>query len=178
MPVEGERESQLYGSVRKAFESLFIYNFGNCHLEITAFGQFSEKLKEKIKQDIVFTFIKRMKGSEHRSPDITGFSTGSFGNDHLVTIEVKNETISLGDVYQAKMYAELFYSEYGFLVSVEPIPTELKKLHQVHHILNRFVSGTRLLLVEFDSKTSQIVHDSWFPERPFSYDLADLLPLR
>ena len=171
------KEKELYGQVKSEFEKLFNHKFGNCHLEITATGIFSEKLKSKVKQDIVFAFIKRMKGSESRSPDITGFVSSSFGFPtssfsvaDLTTIEAKNETISLGDVYQAKMYVELFDAKYGFLVSTDLIPTEIKKLHNVHSILNRFRYGAYLGLVEFDTKSRSIAHESWFPDPPFRYD--------
>jgi len=168
------KEKELYGQAKSEFERLFNHEFGTCHLEITANGNFSEKLKSRVKEDIVFAFIKRMRGSESRSPDITGFVKGNFGTESLSTIEVKNETISLWDVYQAKMYAELFDARYGFLVSTDPIPTELKKLHKVHSILNRFRYGTDLGLVEFDTGSRSIVHESWFPDPPFEYDYKDL----
>ncbi len=171
------KEKELYGKVKSEFDRLFNHKFGTCHLEITASGTFSEKLKAKVKQDIVFTFIKRMKGSESRSPDIAGFSadTSILGADHFITIEFKDEPLTLWHVYQAKMYAELFDAEFGLLVSTKPIPAELKRLHQVHFILNRFRHGTRLCLVEFDPKTSKIIHDSWFPDPPFTYDRLTLL---
>jgi hypothetical protein len=175
------KEKEIYGQVKLGFEQLFNHKFGNCHLEITATGSFSEKLKSKVKQDIVFAFIKRMRGSESRSPDITGFvatsfglPTSSFSTDDLVTIEVKNETISLLDVYQAKMYVELFDAKYGFLVSTDPIPTEIKKLHDVHSILRRFKYDTYLGLVEFDTGSRSIVHESWFPDPPFKYDQKEV----
>ena len=169
------KEKELYGRVKSEFERLFNHKFGTVHLEITANGHFSEQLKSKVKQDLVFTFIKRMKGSESRSPDITGFAKGNFYVENLITIEVKNETISLWDVYQTKMYAELFNAKYGILVSTEPIPTELKNLHRVHSILNRFMYDTYLGMVEFHSRVTEgIVHDTWFPEPPFRYDPSEL----
>ncbi len=168
-------ERLLYDPVKAEFERLFQHVHGRCHLEITAMGQFTEKLKEKVREPIVFSFIRRMKGSEHRSPDITGFATDpKTQSDYLVTIEVKDDPVSLWDVYQAKMYAELFNAKYGFLVSTHPIPTELKKLHQVHFVMNRFMSVTYLCLVEFDAKASKIVHDTWFPDPPFKYDPKEL----
>jgi hypothetical protein len=177
------KEKEIYGQVKSEFERLLRHKFTTCYLEITAYGSFSEELKSKVKQDIVFTFIKRMRGSESRSPDITGFvkvtehltfPTITANLEGLITIEVKNEKISLWDVYQAKMYAELFDAKYGFLVSTDPIPTELKKLHKVHSILNRFRFDTYLGLVEFDTGTRNIVHESWFPEPPFKYNPKDL----
>jgi hypothetical protein len=163
-------ENALYEGVKAEFEKLFKFKFGNCHLEITAYGNFSTALREKVRESIVFNFIRRMKGSEHRSPDITGFADQKLSGEDFITVEFKNEPLELWDIYQAKMYAELFNAKYGFLVSTDPIPPELKRLHQVHFIMSRFIHGTHLCLVQFDTKTSQVIHETWFPEKPFDYD--------
>ncbi len=58
----------------------------------------------------------------------------------FITIEAKIERMTFEHVYQAKKYADLFNAKYGILVSTEPIPAELKKLHRAVGILNRFRS--------------------------------------
>ncbi|MGA7918482.1 MAG: hypothetical protein WCA38_02350, partial [Candidatus Acidiferrales bacterium] len=46
----------------------------------------------------------------------------------FITVEVKEKSLTSGDVYQAKMYKEVFGARYGFLVTADPIPEELKRL--------------------------------------------------
>jgi hypothetical protein len=64
-----------------------------------------------------------------RHPDVrTRLSRGSSGSpiDHLqkdlITVEVREKTIGLKDIYQAKMYKEVFNARYGFLPTAEPKP--------------------------------------------------------
>jgi len=174
---ESVAEKLLYDPVKVEFERLFRHKFGDCHLETTFKGNFTGLLKERISEDIVYMFIKRMKGSEHRFPDITGFmkDPGRY-SEQFITIEVKNEKVSLLDIYQAKMYADLFDAKYGFLISTEPISDDLKRLHKVRpKILQRSLVDY-IFLVQFDAKTSKIVHESWFPGSPFPYEIIRLPP--
>ena len=61
-------ERELHGSIEEYLTEAFMEKFGNCHLEITANGAFSELLKKIVRQDIIFTFL-----GKKASPDIAGF---------------------------------------------------------------------------------------------------------
>ncbi|GAH97571.1 unnamed protein product, partial [marine sediment metagenome] len=81
-------EQELYQSTRAFLHLTFLKYFGNCHLEITAFGKFEEDLKKAIRHDIVFSFLKR-----GFSPDLAGFIEGEYGAEHFITVEIKSKEI-------------------------------------------------------------------------------------
>ena len=182
-------ERDLYEPVRSEIESRFKTRFRNCHLEVTAEGKFSDNLKEKVKHDIVSSFIRRARVGGYASPDLTGFSM-YYGKTNFITVEIKDEELTLDNVYQAKKYADLFSAKYGFLISSEAIPTELKKLHKAVSILDHEVEGSStsdgwIYLARVGGSSSiplakggvdsgytatpapKIMDDSWFPANPF-----------
>ncbi|GAI50988.1 unnamed protein product, partial [marine sediment metagenome] len=69
MKAKGVTEKELYEPIREFLHSKFLETFGNCHLEITANGHFSETIKMFVRHDIIFTFLKR-----RVSPDLAGFT--------------------------------------------------------------------------------------------------------
>ncbi|GAH95239.1 unnamed protein product, partial [marine sediment metagenome] len=79
----------------------------------------------------VFSFLRTA------SPDLTGFvlkngvdiSTASrLDVESFITVEVKPTRITLQDIYQAKMYGDLFYAKYALLISPEIIGEEIRRL--------------------------------------------------
>jgi len=157
-------EKELYELIKNKLEEKFRAKFNNCYLEITSNGIFGEDIKGKVSDyyDIIFSFLKKK-----NSPDITGFIKMEYSTE-FVTVEVKNDVITLEDIYQAKRYADLFRAKYGFLISTKPIPTEIKRLCQKILILS--IAGTAyatLKLGEFDAEKNEILEDRWFPDSPY-----------
>jgi hypothetical protein len=68
----------------------------------------------------VFNFLTRR-------PDILGVVERQYQKD-LITVEVKEKSLKIDDIYQAKMYKEVFGARYAFLVTAAPIPEALKRL--------------------------------------------------
>src|SRR2546426_2071192 len=165
----GANEASLYQGVKSGFERLFKHKFDNCYLEITAEGKFSPSLKAKVPPnlDIVFSFLRR------NYPDITGFIQTNLGTNEFITIEVKKDPLTLDDVIQGRAYADLFLARYGILISTDPLPEELKRLHKATNILNRQLpdkTNSPLFLAEWNRSKSSIIQDSWFPYPPFPDD--------
>ena len=152
------KESQIYPLILKELESKFKQK-GSYHLELTSSGQFSDKLKREVHHDIVFSFLKQA------SPDITGFLKSFFGPD-FITVEIKKRRIALKDIYQAKRYADLFISKYGFLLSSKPIPEEIKRLCNTINILNKAEGGT-IRMAQYNEETGKILDHTWFPANQF-----------
>ena len=98
----------LYEPVKRYLEGQFakVAAGKTFHLEIAARKGFSEKVKAEIPddRDIVFKFTKR--------PDILGFVKGQY-TSNLITVEVKGNGLELDDIYQAKLYKEVFDARYG-----------------------------------------------------------------
>ena len=85
----------------------------NPHLDITAKGNFSEKLKTHF--DI--TMFGKLYGEELH-PDIMGFVVKKkAGKPELITVEVKAEDLKIRDVMQARLYEIFFQSKFTFLLS-------------------------------------------------------------
>jgi hypothetical protein len=190
-------ESKYYEPVRKALEERFKAKFGNCHLEVTADGEFTNKLKSAIPSGYGMTlyFIGRRK-----SPDVTGFvemkevvssdiafiigdkksEKFSVNWREFIVVEVKDKKITLDNVCQARTYGLMFRAKYAFLMSLKPIPEEIERLAKETNLLSmeyEFVIGrkqTNLRIAQFyttHKDSGEIVcdipNDRWFPDNPF-----------
>lgn len=159
-----KKEKEYYEAIKTKLEQLLAVRSIPFHLEITADKKFSNELKAHIEpnRDIIFRFLKEA------APDITGFIKRSYSSDFIV-VEVKKETIKLDDIYQAKKYQDLFNAKFTFLVSLQPISEEIKRLHKVAFSL---LSGPSyhytFNLAHFNERTNEIVE--WYPENPFEKD--------
>ena len=157
-----EPEQVLYKPVRDFLFSKFAAKFGNCYLEITAKGHFDEALKKAVRHDIIFAFL-----GKKASPDLAGFIQNELGIKDFVTVEVKPDKITLQDIYQAKLYGDLFTAKYALLISPVPVPEEVKRLHQNLFILNRFMSGWLVYIGQWRDEFKDVTENAWFPEPPF-----------
>lgn len=152
-------EKDYYEPIKNEFEKLFKAK-GDVHLEITANKNFSNKLKEQIpdSRHIIFYFLKDV------APDISGFIRKDYGSNFIV-IEVKDEILKLDHIYQVRKYAELFDAKFGFLVSTDQIPEEIKRLSKVVYTLLSLPAYKKLILVRFTKETKKL--EDWYPENPF-----------
>jgi len=154
-------EKEYYPLIKTKIEELLNTRVTGCYLEITANQNFSEELKNKIRpeKDIIFNFLKRVR------PDITGYIKDS---SDFIVIEFKKKRIELDDIYQTKKYRELFNAKFTFLISLEPILTEIKRLDKAMYN-QLFKAGLNwtfvFVLVQFDKQQGEFVE--WYPENPF-----------
>ena len=124
-----------------------------------------KKSKQRPERNIIFNFLKRLR------PDITGFIKNKYSSDFIV-VEFKRDRIKLNDIYQTKRYRELFNAKFTFLISLEPIPTEIKRLDKAMNdqLLKAGLHWTfAFVLVEFDRQEKKFVE--WYPGNPFKNDI-------
>jgi len=157
-------EKEYYPLIKTKIEELLNKKFSGVYLEITADKNFSEILKNKIRpeRNIIFNFLKNIR------PDITGFIEDS---SDFIVIEFKKGRIELNDIYQTKKYRELFNAKFTFLISLEPIPTEIKRLDKAmyNQLLQAGLHWTfAFVLTQFDKQEKEFVE--WYPENPFEKD--------
>lgn len=167
-------EKELYEPIKEYLEKAFTEKFGNCYLETTANGVFSDMLKRVVRHDIIFSFL-----GKKVSPDLTGFihTEGSKWVSVLegpsivrdfITVEIKRERITLQDIYQAKMYGDLFQAKYALLISPEPIPGEIRRLDErLFFVTFRYMRGWYLYIGEWSSAINAIEEFKWLPRPPF-----------
>ncbi len=158
-------EEDFYQPIKERLEDLLAATGRRFHLEITARKGLSEKLKASVPhgREIVFAFLRKR-------PDLFGFLEGQYDND-LVTVEVKDEATKLEDIYQAKLYKEVFGARYGFLITTAAIPEDIKRLckgnldifHSAGDSIYRF-----LAIGQFDKEKGRFAE--WFEENPFEQD--------
>jgi len=164
------RERDLYEPIKEYLTKSFTQKFDNCYLEITAEGVFSTTLKSVVRHDIVFYFLRK------KAPDLVGFiarkqsewvasSVSSIVQDYI-TVEIKKDKIALEDIYQAKMYGDLFQAKYALLISPERIPEEIKRLDQNTYVTHRFMSGWCVHVGQWISMAN-CVEQNWLPRSPF-----------
>ena len=160
-----KKEEEYYPVIKAALKELLKTRTTNFHLEITANRKFSNKLKAEIREgrDIIFRFLKEA------SPDITGFIKNDYSSDFIV-VEFKRETIKLDNVYQARKYRDLFSAKFAFLVSLQPVPEEIKRLHKATYpLLSGAGTYDAFVLVRFDEESREF--KEWYPENPCEKDL-------
>ena len=162
--MKEKKEEEYYGPVKEKLSELFKEKGVSIHLEITSKGTFSNKLKSKIPsgREIIFSFLKKA------APDITGFVEGiSAYLPSFVVVEVKKNKIKLDDIYQLKKYAELFDARFAFLVSLKPIPEEIKRLSRtIYTLLASQSIYHAFTLTQFNKESREFVE--WFEKNPFS----------
>lgn len=163
-------ERSLYEPIKEYLAKSFTQKFGNCYLEITAEGVFSPTLKSVVRHDIIFYFLRK------KAPDLAGFVAKkqsewdasfvpSIVQDYI-TVEIKKDKITLDDIYQAKMYGDLFQAKYALLISPERIPEEIKRLEQNTYVTHRYMSGWYVHVGHWIS-ISNVIEQNWLPRSPF-----------
>jgi len=155
-------EKEYYGVIKEKLTELFRGKGVDVYLEITANGVFSNRIKSKIPhgREIIFSFLRKL------APDITGFVERGVLPEFVV-VEVKRNEIALEDIYQLRKYADLFDAKFSFLVSLKPIPEEIKRLSKaIYAILARPSIYHVFVLTYFDGKSGEFVE--WFEENPFT----------
>jgi hypothetical protein len=99
--------------------------------------------------------------------DVIGYVSREYAKD-LITVEVKEKSLTIEDIYQAKMYKEVFGARYGFLITATPIPEALKRLckqtYSIQHSANDSTYSF-LAIAQFHRAGGFI---EWFEENPFS----------
>ena len=84
---------------------------------------------------------------------------------------MKEKTLKIEDVYQAKMYKQVLGARYAFLVSAAPIPEELKRLCKTTPSVLRSIDDPNyrfLAIAQFHPAGSFI---DWFEQNPFENEL-------
>lgn len=167
-------EKELYEPVKECLEKAFREKFGNCYLETTANGIFSDMLKSTIRDDIIFSFL-----GKKASPDLTGFihTRGSkwvFPSiegpsivKDFITVEIKRGKITPQDIYQTKMYGDLFRAKYALLISPELIPEEIRRLNERVFMTYRYMSGWYLYIGKCSTFKGKTGISGWIPYSPF-----------
>ncbi len=160
-------EKELYEPIRQCLMTQLTDETHRCHLEVTADGAFSHTLKSYVRQDIIFSFLRKK-----ASPDLTGYIEkrgpdvviGSMSSiQGFITVEIKTGKITLQDIYQAKMYGDLFGAKYALLISPERIPEEIRRLDQQIKVTGRYMSGWVVYVGEWYDKESTLEPFRWLP---------------
>ncbi len=159
-------EAELYEPVMSCLRGSFALVGKSVRLEIAATLGLSEQIKRVIpkENEIVFGFLRQR---QHR-PDIVGVIEGEGVWNPLVVAEVKATRLTLDNIYQTKRYKELLGARGGILVTVHPIPEDLRRLcAQNPDILSSASDGGYkfLAICQFDIAAGKFI--DWFRDDPF-----------
>ena len=157
-------ERELYDPVMSCLRGAFAAVGKSVRFEIAATLGLSEQAKRAIPKgsDIVFGFLR-----QHR-PDIVGVIEGDVILNPLVVAEVKAKSLTLDNVFQAKRYKDLLQAKCGFLVTVEPIPEDLRRLCEQNRDIWYSASDSSykfLTICQFDITAGKFT--DWFRDDPF-----------
>ena len=160
-------EAELYEPVMSCLRSSLVAVGKSVFLEIAAVTGLSERMKRAIPKgdEIVFSFLRKHK------PDIVGVIEGENVMNPLVVAEVKAKSLSLDDVFQTKRYKDLLQARGGFLVTVKPIPEDLRRLcGQNGDLLHSASDGPYkfLAICQFDIAAGKFI--DWFQDDPFQQE--------
>jgi len=112
----------------------------NPYLEVTAESGISETLQREF-SDATFYILS----AEDKTPDIMGFVRKNLSSPkELITVEVKDETVKLRHIFQARLYQEVFKSTLGFLISSKGIAE--KRVRFVTSKDGEFIRGKVIIL--------------------------------
>lgn len=113
----------------------------NPYLEITAKKRrIPETLKKEFSDETFYIL-----SAEEKIPDIMGFMRKKISSPReLITVEVKDKLIKLMDIFQARLYQEVFKSTLSFLISSKGIPEE--KVRFVTSKNGEFIKGKVIIL--------------------------------
>lgn len=115
------------------------------YLEITARRRISETLKREFSDETFYIL-----SAEDKTPDIMGFVRKKLSSPkELITVEVKDKPIKLMDIFQARLYQEVFKSALGFLISSSGIPEE--KVRFVTSKNGEFIRG-KVIILKYNKK--------------------------
>ena len=150
-------------------------------MHITADGYFSQELKSKIfDQDatpdrpdstihISSYDDKGVALSHYRQnnpPDIMGYIKLTRDSEcAYIIVEVKKDEIKLRDIYQTKMYSDLFNAKFAILVTAREIPPLIKHLSEAIEDLISMAEDKQLIIAHFDSRENEF--KEWYPKNPF-----------
>ncbi|MGB8781252.1 MAG: hypothetical protein WCD81_11480 [Candidatus Bathyarchaeia archaeon] len=170
LPIKNALERELKEYLNSQRERIGPQFTGKVHSEITANGHFPEELKEVLDNEILH--IIRV---EKFSPDLMGFIEKTQYQKELITIEVKDEKISIQSISRAKLYADIFNAKYGMLISTQGIGTETERF-----ISNRWAIRGNVIIAQFHEANNNFSFDkrlySTIPE-PFDPREIKTVPL-
>ncbi len=138
------KEEDLYEPIKKTLQEKFSV-IGECHLEVTA-SKIGEEIKQLLDDQAVFILE-----NEKKKPDLMGYVStvcqSASENKRLIVVEVKSDALRLNNIYQVKLYAEMFPAHYAFLISPRGFNEVHRRFLKVRRSLLSFAAGYRNITV-------------------------------
>lgn len=152
-------ESDLYEPIKNELENLLqSYGCSDMHIEITGTNSFSNYLIVKFGE--VLTLLEKS-----FSPDLSG--TYKKTSEKKIVVEIKENAITIRDIYQTITYFELIDADIGILVAPEEIPTRIKNyLNHRPKLLQSDICDRKIFIVTFNLRENKFVENSWCPFQP------------
>lgn len=160
-------ENHLYEPIKDYLYKKFS-QFGDCELEITS-KRITEKAKKWLDDPALF-FIRVEKQRPdiigHFKPDSSKKAPYGFYKGLIVT-EVKNKGPTIKDIFQTKLYAEVFDARFAYLISSKEIKEEVRRFLSKRYLLLSFGSHRKVYIGKFDIEKEIVNETDWYPENPF-----------
>jgi hypothetical protein len=167
-------EQALYEPIARYLENgLSLY--GRCEMYVTK-SIIPRAVKARLDKDSLF-YVR----VEKLKPDIMGFYQPKPSGRHwahiapgLIIVEVKEGPLKLKDIYQAKMYSEVFGSFNTFLISRNPVPVELERFLVEHPYIRTTHAGNKQLFLA--SFSQQAIGGETVTETKWSFNRSPFTP--
>lgn len=151
-------EKDLYKPISAYLNNkLNFCGYTNVYVEITADGKISERLKQKFSHP--FTVLENA-----FFPDLIALYTQN-GREKSISIEVKDDPITIKDIFQALSYGIILKTDKSFLISPYDIPQKIKFFLEDRPDILKYNRGKQLYIAQIYD--NDIADGDWFPRNPY-----------
>lgn len=137
------KEKDFYKPIKEYFENIVSKDLKWSLRLWEAHGSIPEELK------LIYPDIQEILNVYSYSPDLIGIVDAN--PKKLIVIEVKDDPLSLHDLYQVKRYSEIIKADYSFLISPDSFLREdeqLLKNEEIEHIQNFYVNSNSKIIIK------------------------------
>ncbi|TET07918.1 MAG: hypothetical protein E3J86_11760 [Candidatus Thorarchaeota archaeon] len=159
-------EEELYDPILVLLRERFRAK-GNCRLERT-----DRQIPDDIKKGLDNVALLSLR-AERMLPDLMGYLDVKglifTRESRLIVVEIKSDALTLKDLYQVKMYAEVFQAYYAFLISPNGFQEERRRvIIDTPELLNFYPqNGERQITVMYWRNNILEIDEELCEEDPF-----------
>ncbi|WP_164671174.1 hypothetical protein [Virgibacillus doumboii] len=151
-------EKDLYLPIKKYLEyKLNLCGYDKVYVEVTGEKNISNIIYEKFEHQ--FSVLDK-----RFFPDLIA-SFKNNARNYSITIEVKDDPLTVRDLFQALSYGKILRSKKSFLISNYSLPDQIRYFLDDRPDLLKYGHGGRLYIGKIEK--NEILDGHWFPENPF-----------
>lgn len=151
MNNEYDNEISMYPDIIDSLTTIFnFYGYSDSDFKIyKTWKEFHPDLKTKYSKEIDIL-------DKFANPDITVVYKDHSGHEKTLIVEVKKGAIVMKDIAQAKIYGDIFDSDYVFLVSLIDLRRKVKEYYAVNNTILGYSKNRTIRFVQLKDSNLQL----------------------